>query len=122
MFDPGHARLYLTEAHLCVLWIAECPRECLLVGLSTQRSFFEQKRSITMRLKKLFVAVVAVSIVHALGALGPLFAQPAAGPAGNAARGAGRADAQRPGEVSVSTVVVVKNLNSAVRNNPSIGD
>ena len=66
-----------------------------------------------MRLKKLFIAVVAVSIVHSLGALGPLFAQPVGAPAGNAARGAGRADDQRPGEVSVSTVVVVKNLNSA---------
>src|SRR5207244_7050511 len=70
-------------------------------------------RLFTMRLKKLFIAVVAVSIVHSLGALGPRFAQPVGAPAGNAARGAVRANDQRPGEVSVSTVVVVKNLNSA---------
>jgi hypothetical protein len=40
-FDPGYTRLYLAAAaHLCALWIAECPRETLrdrlLAGRSTQ--------------------------------------------------------------------------------------
>ncbi len=39
-FDPGYTRLYLAAAaHLCALWIAECPRETLrdrlLVGRTT---------------------------------------------------------------------------------------
>jgi hypothetical protein len=40
-FDLGHTRLYLAAAaHLCGLWIAECPRQALrdrlLVGQTTQ--------------------------------------------------------------------------------------
>jgi hypothetical protein len=40
-FDPGATRLYLAAAaHLCALWLAECPRETLrdrlLVGRSPQ--------------------------------------------------------------------------------------
>jgi S1-C subfamily serine protease len=45
-----------------------------------------------MRPKNLSAALVAVSIVHASGALGPLLARQATGPAGGAAQGAGRAD------------------------------
>jgi uncharacterized protein (TIGR03790 family) len=71
----------------------------------------EQERWFTMRLKKPFVAFVAMSIVHSSLGLGPLVAQPAAGSAGGAARDT--TGGQRLGEVSVSTVVVVKNLNSA---------
>jgi len=45
-----------------------------------------------MRLKNLSVALVALSIIHAAGALGPLIAQQATGPTGDTAQSAGRAD------------------------------
>src|SRR6266478_2888465 len=60
------------------------------VGLPSE--VFEQERPFTMRLKNLSMALVAVSIVHASAALGPLLAQQATGPAGAAAQRAGRAD------------------------------
>jgi hypothetical protein len=38
-FDPGYTRLYLAAAaHLCALWIAECPRETLRDRLLAGRS------------------------------------------------------------------------------------
>jgi uncharacterized protein (TIGR03790 family) len=73
-----------------------------------------------MRLKKLCAAFVAVSIAHSSGAPGTLFAQQATSPAGKTPQGASRDDhsvgaarAERPGQVPVGTVVVVKNLNNA---------
>ena len=38
-FDPEHARLYLAgAAHLCALWIGECPRETILNNLLEGRT------------------------------------------------------------------------------------
>lgn len=71
----------------------------------------EQERLFTMRLKTPLVVFIAISIVHFSLGLDPLIAQSAAGPPGGAARGT--TGAERLGEVSVSTVVVIKNLNSA---------
>ena len=38
-FDPAHRRLYLASAaHLCALWIAECPRDKILDNLLASRT------------------------------------------------------------------------------------
>ena len=58
------------------------------------------KKGFAMCPKNLLVALVAMAIAHASEALGSL-------------RAARATAAERPGEVSASTVVVVKNLNNA---------